>query len=284
MTQGKHISVVIPNYNGLDLLKKNFSAVLDCLRDGDEVVVVDDASTDASVSWLTKKYSLKKQSQMKLEGQYKNSSRTLSLRVLVNKTNLRFAKSVNKGVSATSHDLIFLLNNDVSPYKDCLQYLLPYFHSKDVFAVAPLEHEGSKKSGKNVLWFEKGLFVHSKAKDLIAGKTAWVSGGSGLFDKSKWQELHGFDGDFSPAYWEDIDLSFRAKMKGWKVLFEPKSQVNHNHETTNRSTFGVKKIYHMSWTNADKFTWKNGTLSQKIRFIIWKPFWWYRRKKHLNHL
>jgi hypothetical protein len=61
------------------------------------------------------------------------------------------------------------------------------------------------------------------------------------------------------------------------VLFEPKAQVDHNHETTNKSVFGEKKMQEMSWRNAKKFTLKNGTIYQKISFLLWQPYWWWKR-------
>lgn len=118
------------------------------------------------------------------------------------------------------------------------------------------------------------MFIHSRAEDLRSGPTAWVSGGSGVFDKKKWLEIGGFDRLFYPAYWEDIDLSFQARKRGWKVLFEEKAVVDHNHETTNASVFGQRKMEQMSWRNANKFVWKNGDFWQKFAHILWKPYWW----------
>jgi GT2 family glycosyltransferase len=177
-------------------------------------------------------------------------------------------------VRSAQHDLIFLINSDVAPRKNTLRHLTPYFIDKSVFAVGPLEVEHGKKSGKNKLWFERGMFIHSKADNFKSGSTAWVSGGSGLFDKHKWLAIGGFDKLFYPAYWEDIDLSFQARKKGWQVLFEAKAIVDHNHETTNATVFGQRKMEKMSWRNANKFVWKNGDFWQKLAHLLWKPYWW----------
>lgn len=278
-----NISVVIPSYKGVHLYKKNLQAVLDCMRDQDELIVVDDASgpDDDTVAWFEQKFKIKKQSVTPVQetdfyvGGYREANKNLRIVLLVNQKNQRFGASSNRGFAAAQNELVFLINNDVAPYKDCLQYLIPHFDDEKVFAVGCLEHEKHVQEigGRNKLWFERGMFLHSRYKDLSGGETAWASGGSAMFRKSIFEKIGGFDKLYYPAYWEDIDLSFQARKRGFLVLFEPKAQVDHNHETTNKSVFGEKKINEMSWRNARKFTWKNSNLWQKISFLIWQPYW-----------
>lgn len=265
------VSVVIPTYNGLALLQKNLPAVLSCLRAGDELIVVDDASSDATVEWL------------KSTARQLVAAKNSELAIVHNHYNLRFGAAVNKGVQQAKHELIFLINNDVSPRPDVLQQLTLHFNDPQVFAVGCLEIEkdsSNARGGKNKLWFERGLFIHSRAEEFTAGPTAWASGGSAMFDKQKWVQLGGFSKTFYPAYWEDIDLSFRARKKGWQVLFEPKAIVDHNHETTNGDVFGQQRIERMSWRNAHRFVWKNGTIWQKVANLMWRPYWLVRRFYH----
>lgn len=273
-----NISVVIPSYKGVHLYEKNLQAVLDCMRSGDELIVVDDASgpEDDTIAWFEKKFQIKKQQFNDFAadyylGKYKN----LSIVLLVNQTNQRFGASSNRGFAVAQNGLVFLINNDVAPYKDCLQHLVPHFDNPQVFAVGCLEHEThlGEIGGRNKLWFERGMFLHSRYHDMSVGETAWASGGSAMFRKSIFQEIGGFDKLYYPAYWEDIDLSFQARKRGYLVLFEPKAQVDHNHETTNKSVFGEKKMRDMSWNNAKKFTWKNANFWQKISFLLWQPYW-----------
>ncbi|HEX7017960.1 MAG TPA: glycosyltransferase [Patescibacteria group bacterium] len=267
-TQPGKVSAVIPTYNGLHLLQKNLPAVVASLRTGDELVIVDDASSDGTVSWLKEEFKPQKR---------------ITVTILSNPKNLRFAGAVNRGVAAARGEFIFLLNNDVRPQADVLAHLLPAFENENVFAVGCMEIEkqadGSViKGGKNKLWFQRGMFIHSRADNFTSGATAWVSGGSGLFDRQKWLALGGFDSLFYPAYWEDIDLSIRARHKGWQVLFEEMAVVEHVHETTNETVFGQKKIDAMSWKNARKFVWKNGNWWQRVQYLLWQPYWWLKRK------
>jgi GT2 family glycosyltransferase len=280
------VTAVIPNYNGQRLLHRYLPAVISCLRHQDELLIVDDASRDTSVDWLVENYHLQPAETTSRFWQWLGSTthanKTVHIKVLKNKHNLRFGESCNLGVKEASGDLIFLLNNDVKPKPDVLRFLLPYFKDQKVFAVGCAELEPlSPRSteyrlgGKNRLLFEKGMLLHSRATSFESGETAWVSGGSGLFDRQKWLELDGFDRAYYPAYWEDVDLSFRARQRGWSVLFERQAEVEHHHETTNQTTFGQRLIFEMSWRSAQTFLWKNGTSAQKLANILWKPYHWY---------
>lgn len=276
------VSAVIPTFNGQPLLEAHLPAVIKCLGPTDELIIVDDSSNDATVAWLTTTFGLKtrieKAKYFTLESEVATRPAGPTIKLIVNKTNLRFGATVNRGVVLAQGDLILLLNNDVKPQADILTHLLPYFQSAAVFAVGCLEHEKDatgtwKKGGKNKLWFQRGMFIHARADDFKSGETAWVSGGSGVFDRQKWLELGGFDPLFYPAYWEDIDLSFRARQRGWQVVFESRAIVEHHHETTHQSVFGQDKIDAMSWRNANKFVWKNGSFWQKFQHVVWQPYW-----------
>lgn len=278
------VSFIIPTYNGQALLQKNLASVLAAARAEDEVIVIDDASTDQTTQWLTQTYGLKpEQSDVEFEifaSWVKDTADRVKLRLIRNKHNLRFGASCNRAVSLAHHGYVFLINNDVQPTAEVLTHLLPHFEDPQVFAVGCHEieeHQGKISGGKNVLYFARGMFIHNRAEEFSTGETAWASGGSAVFDKQKWSELGGFDPCYYPAYWEDTDLSFRAHQRGWKVMFEAQAVVYHNHETTNNTVFGQTKIEAISWRNARKFVWRNGTSAQKLQFIIWQPYWWLKR-------
>ncbi len=290
----QRVSLVVPTYDGLKLLKKNLSAHLACLHDGDQIIIADDCSRDETEKWLKSKYDLAGPVNLedqwgkfqKIEKDIQIIQKNFHFVYLKNLSNLRFARNCNRAVEQSRYPLILLLNNDVVPQTDILEYLLPHFKQKDIFAVSCYEQEPNlgEIGGKNKLWFEHGLFHHSRADKYCSGPTAWASGGSAMFNRKKWLQLNGFDPRFSPAYWEDIDLSFRAKKHGWKIWFEEKAKVIHDHESTNQDAFGKIRIMEMSWQNADTFTWKNGSFWQKLLFLFFRPYWLYQRKKALENL
>ncbi len=287
-----NVSVIIPTFNGLSLLKKNLSSVLYSLQTGDELVIADDQSQDETATYLIEKYDLKPaeavmgsiaNKHLKVwTANHKQQNNLIKVKLLLSQKNQRFAQNVNNAVDYCTHELMFILNNDAQVKNDTIKCLVDTYQKlrekgNIVFAIGCLEYEGQNnqapKAGKNVLFFEKGMFFHRKASDFDSGATAWVSGGSGLFVKSLWEKLHGFDPNYYPAYWEDVDLSFRARKAGYLVWFEASAVVYHLHESTNAEVFSQSEIIQDSLKHQTYFTWKNGNVWQKIAFLLWRPYW-----------
>lgn len=255
------ISVVIPNYNGEKLLKKNLPKVIEAVsnyKNGQaEIIIVDDASTDKSVSGIKIK--------------------AAHFKILTNEKNLGFSSTVNRGVKEAKGEIIVLLNTDVSPEVDFLEPLLKHFSDKDVFAVGCLDKSVEKdkviERGRGLGQWERGFLIHERG-ETNKTNTLWVSGGSGAFRKSIWDKLGGFNELYNPFYWEDIDLSYRALKSGYKVIFEPKSIVMHFHEEgiiRNKYTpFQVKAI---AYRNQFLFSWENATdYTLRVAQFYWLPY------------
>ncbi len=214
-----NISVIIPNYNGLSLLKANLSsivAILQQYKKGEsELIIVDDASVDESVSYLET---------------VKNESKNISLTILTNAKNLGFSPTVNKAVKKAKGEIVILLNTDVVPEKNFLIPLLSHFKDETVFGVGCMDRsiENGKEvmRGRGIGKWEKG-FLNHQAGSLDKKNTLWVSGGSGAFSKKIWDKLGGLDELYAPFYYEDIDISYRALKSGYKTVFEPEAIVRH---------------------------------------------------------
>lgn len=233
------ISIVIPNYNGRELLEKNLPKVFEAVNNPKnnilEVIIVDDESTDTSVDFLTKNY----KNQIKLIKHTKNRG---------------FASAVNTGVRSSSGDLIVLLNSDVAPSKNFLETVIPIFEDDKVFSVS--FHE--KGYG-----YSKGLFADGYIQQPPGPEvnkispTFYTSGGSGAFRKTVWKELGGMDEKLlSPYYWEDIDLSYRASKRGYTNLWDPNANVVHNHRST-VSKLPQKNVNMIRERNQLLMLWKN---------------------------
>lgn len=241
-------SIVIPNYNGEELLRKNLPRVFEAAgyyRNkgwGDvEVIVVDDCSKDQSIEVL------------------KNFNVTL----VKNSKNLGFSSTVNRGVEESKGEIVVLLNTDVVPEKDFLKPLIEHFSDESVFAVGCMDRSAEGKNilrrGRGVGRWEMGLLVHARG-EVDKTDTLWVGGGSGAFRKTIWQRLGGFDELYNPFYWEDIDLSYRALKSGYTVLFEAKSVVTHEHEKgVIKRVFTEREITTIAYRNQFIFAWKNMT-------------------------
>jgi len=231
---------VIPNYNGEKLLRKNLALLLEAKKDKvnqiKEIIVVDDGSVDKSVSLLRKEFP--------------------EVKLIKHTKNRGFSAAVNTGARTSKGSLILLINNDVIPEKDFLEKALRHFKKKGVFAVSLHEKGYGWARGK----FQDGYILHAPG---VEGKkvqeTFWVNGGSGVFRRDIWMELGGMDENLlSPFYWEDIDLSYRAAKRGYKLLWEPGAIVYHKHETT-IGLFPKKQVERIRERNHLLFIWKNLT-------------------------
>jgi len=239
------ISVVIPNYNGQDLLNKNLPEIISKSKSYDpkiELIVVDDGSTDGSVSYLRNNYpEVKTVKIMKNQG---------------------FSHAVNSGIKASKGDLVVLLNNDVIPKENYLKRSIEYFNDEKVFAVS--FHELGFGWAKG--YFKDGFIGHvGTGETKLSHISFWANGGSAIFRKKYLMELESFDEElFSPFYWEDIDLGYRAWKRGYKVLWEPNSLVLHHHEST-ISKIPVWKKNLVKERNQLLFIWKNITSENLFR-------------------
>lgn len=251
-----NISVVIPNYNGQDLLKKNLPKVHDAVGDA-EIIVVDDASVDGSLETL--------------------DSFKAEIKVIKNEKNLGFSSAANKGIKEAKGEIIILLNTDVIPEKDFLPPLLNHFQDANVFAVGcmdkSIENGEIILRGRGIGQWRRGFLVHSRG-DVNKMNTLWVNGGSGAFRKSIWDKFGGFNELYNPFYWEDIDLSYRALKSGYKIVFEPKSVVVHEHEKgAIKKKFSFFRVKETAYRNQFIFAWKNATdLDLYLLHLLWLPY------------
>ena len=240
------VSIVISNFNGEKLLKKNLPYVLKTTKHKAnkirEIIIVDDASEDDSVKLIKRKFP--------------------EVKLFKHKVNRGFSAVVNTGARSASGKYIALINNDVTPEIDFLEHTLPHFKKKNVFAVSFHEVGYGWAKGK----FEDGFvgFEPGKEGDGVH-ESFWVSGGSRIFRRDVWMKLGGMDEELlSPFYWEDIDLSYRAAKRGYKLLWEPKAKVYHKHETTMK-TLPRRYVARIKERNQLLFMWKNITSPNLFR-------------------
>lgn len=242
------ISVVIPNFNGVELLQKNLPSILSAKENSKnniyEIVVVDDGSTDTSVEYL-------------------NNSFKGKIKLIKHTKNRGFSAAVNTGVRSSAAELILLLNTDVSVGKDFLVGANQIFEKQEkVFAISL--HEKGYGYAKGI--FSDGyinLAMGKEEKKMV--NSFYVSGGSGLFRKSIWKELGGMDEKLlSPFYWEDIDICYRAYKRGYVCLWTPNSHIIHNHEST-VSKIKKSKVDLIRERNQLIVIWKNVHSKNMIR-------------------
>jgi GT2 family glycosyltransferase len=247
------ISVIITNWNGLPILQKNLETIIKNSPEAEEIILADDASQDESIEFAKK-----------IQKKYPK------LKIIAHKENLGFGENSNDAVNQSKGDLIVLLNNDIYPHPKYIANVLKHFDNPNVFGVgfAELGHENWAR-----FYWKDGYLQHEPGiadidQTHISG---WVSGGSSIIRKNIFQKLGGFDTIYRPFYGEDLDLGFRAWKSGYTLLWEPKSIVEHHHETT-MSKFSLNFLNYVKERNRLLNTWRNITdtnlLAQNKLFLI----------------
>jgi GT2 family glycosyltransferase len=222
----KNVSIVIPNWNGRNLLAEYLPSVVAAAHEYRarskaevEVLLIDDGSTDDSVDWLRTNYIAND-----------------VVKIVELGTNAGFLRAVNKGFQAASYELAFLLNNDVRAEKGCIEPLVKHFDDDDAFAVCCRAGRiGSDRldGGGKVGQFDRGFWRVFLNYEAVSEETTeellsfYGSGGYTMYDREKWNELGGFQDILSPNYWEDVEICYRAWKRGWKIKYEPASKVTH---------------------------------------------------------
>jgi len=265
-----NISIIIPNYNGEKILKKNLPKVLDSVKDYKkgyvEIIIPDDPSTDKSGEVIQQFIASIKEKHV--------LGKTCSNR---DKQEGGFSKNVNRGVALSTGDILILLNSDVAPHKDFLSPLLKHFTDPKVFGVGCMDESIEEGKvvlrGRGIASWQRGFLMHSAGK-LDKTNTFWISCGSGAFRKSIWEKLGGLNELYNPFYWEDVDLSYRAVKTGYTIIFEPGSKVVHEHEEgAIKKHFSEYNKIKIVFRNQFTFIWINITDTQLLlSHIFWLPY------------
>ena len=211
------LSVVIPTYNTAAMTLRCVRAI----RGADEVIVVDDGSTDDTVALLS------------------GEARVVSLG-----QNHGFATAANRGVSEARGDLVLLLNSDAIVEPDALRAFVAAFENDPKLGVAGaqlLNEDGSKQwSGGRTPTLPWIVGVVSGAGRLARlfrrrglesprhTRVDWVSGAAMMFRREVWKPLD----ERYLFYCQDIDFCLGARAAGWNVRIVDEARVTHAHGRT----------------------------------------------------
>lgn len=216
-----HASIVIPNWNGARWLRGCLEAVRRQTYQPREVVVVDGASVDESVAIVEREF-----------------PEVLLLRLAENRG---FAGNVNAGIRQAQGGIIALLNNDAEPDPDWLAQLvdrlladpqLGMCASKMVLYDRPeVINSAGDFFGLDGLPGNRGVWEKDEGQydreELVFGACA----GAAAYRRPMLDEIGLLDEAFF-AYCEDVDLNFRAQLRGWRCLYVPTARVRHRLSAT----------------------------------------------------
>ena len=157
------ISVVIPNYNGVTLLENNIPLLIESLEysgESNEIIVVDDYSSDTSKEFLQEHYP--------------------DMRVISNDRNYGFARTCNAGIAAARGEFTCVVNSDVQFKKEYFKNALALLRASKAFATLGDIHnyiDGNWDVHRTagMLEFRRGLIRFKTAPDLDQSRFGWKS-------------------------------------------------------------------------------------------------------------
>ncbi|SMO44734.1 glycosyltransferase family 2 protein [Solitalea koreensis] len=217
------VAVVILNWNGKKYLEKFLPSVTASTYQNLEIIVGDNASSDDSVEFVQNTYP--------------------TVTVLENDQNYGYAGGYNKILERVNADYFVLLNSDVEVASGWIEPVIELMKSDDLIAVAQpklkdynrkeyFEYAGAAGGFMDRFGYPfcRGRIFNTVEKDEGQYNTAseifWASGAA-LFVKKKYFDLaEGLDADLF-AHMEEIDLCWRLKNQGLKVVYCPNSEVYH---------------------------------------------------------
>jgi len=247
------VSIIIPVHNKF---RYTYNCISSILNTGTivpyEIIIGDDMSTDNTR--IIEKY-------------IKN------IIVHSNKIKYNFLMNCNEMAKFSRGKYILFLNNDTKVHKEWLIFLIKLIESDEKIGMVGsklIYPNGKLQEAGGIVWNngECSNFGRGNKFDMpeynYVKEVDYISGASILIRKSIWEKIGGFDKRYSPAYYEDTDFAFELRKFGYKVMYQPKSVVEHYEGITNGNNLssGIKKYQII---NKNKFVekWKNELKNQK---------------------
>lgn len=226
------VSIIIVSYNTKKLLELCLSSIYSSLTIPFEIIVVDNASLDDSVSAVKKKFK--------------------KVILIENKLNLGFAKGCNIGAKLAKGDYLLFLNSDTEIRENSVENMVKTLENKEIAIVGGQLFNKNKSNQYSYgpffsLWT---LLPYLLFGEKVLGgndsrnkkKVDWVSGGFMMIKTTIFRRLEGFDENFF-MYIEDMELCFRASKLGYDTYFIPSAAAQHVGQGSSSRTFAVVYIY-----------------------------------------
>jgi GT2 family glycosyltransferase len=223
MSYAPKVAVVILNWNGKKYLQRFLPSVLSSVWPNLEIIVGDNASTDDSIAFLQQEYP--------------------SVTIIQNDDNYGFTGGYNKVLERVEADYYILLNSDVEVAPGWIAPVINLMESDPKIAVAApkikafdqkeyFEHAGAAGGFIDYLGYPfcRGRMFYEIEQDKgqyqQSGEVFWATGAAMFIKQHCWREAGGFDDRFF-AHMEEIDLCWRLKNIGYKVMYCAESEVYH---------------------------------------------------------
>lgn len=224
------LSVYIPCYNAEKYLDKSIRSLLDQTRPPDEILIIDDGSTDQSVEIASR----------------------FPVKVVRHDRNKGLAAARNTAFRNASHELVGAIDADVYPDKDWLEQLLVHFDDPCVVGTGGRLLEAFRETPADA-WRALQLCQDlGEERIVIEGDSRKCLGGFGtILRKSAVQEIGGYNESYRTNY-EDVDLNGRLVRAGHRLIFEPRAVAYHQRRDT------IPSVIRTAWNWDFYFHYFNG--------------------------
>jgi len=217
-------SIILVSHNGIDYLRACIDSVLQEVTLEDEIIGVDNASRDGGADLVEANWP--------------------QVRLFRNDRNLGFASACNQGAGHAKGDILVILNQDTRVEPGWLRGLLEPLEQDPTIGLVTSKlllmsrPEQIQMCGQDIHFtgfsFGRGLLTTSDGYRRVE-KVGAVSGASFAIRRCLWEQLGGFDPNLF-MYYEDTDLSWRARLAGFSSLFCPDSIAYHDYALTSSPT------------------------------------------------
>ena len=212
------VSVIIPVYNNvLDTLLCIVSLLETAPANWFEIIVADDFSNDATELLISGIGGI--------------------VRHVRQSRNLGFVGNCNMSAKQARGEKIVLLNNDTLVLPGWLENLVEPFGRFDKIGLVGsklINWDGRLQEAGGIFWKDGSAWNFGRGQDVSDPEYNYLkdvdycSGASIAVPTELWQQLTGFEPDYSPAYCEDSDLAFRIREAGYRTLYSPHSELIHH--------------------------------------------------------
>jgi len=239
------VSLIVLNYNGAAVLGRCLGSLVDAMDSSDELIVVDNASSDGSQTTAREFCAA--------------GHRRLFIARDVN----NYIFGLNDGLAAATGAYVGFLNNDNLFDDTSVTRMLAYFDRPTTFAVCPRiirAEDGRDQGALTSGYWERGLIFYKVQPHCDSARgTFFAVGGQSLFDREKLMEVGSIDELLYPMYHEDIELSWRAWKHGYEIRYAPDAMVRHVGHHSSDQVFTADELRTFVRQNEFLTVWKNVT-------------------------
>jgi O-antigen biosynthesis protein len=234
-------SLVVLNYNAREMLLDCVRSLLDAVTSRDEVIVVDNGSSDGSADAVMAAFPTVR---------------------LVRLPKNRYIFGLNDGLAAARGEYVAFCNNDMTVEPNFIEGALSCFTSEDIFAVCSrvLDRYGNDQGTRTAGEWAHGLLIYRPLPHSdVPTNSFFAVGGQSFFRRDLLHRLGSIDELLWPMYHEDIELSYRAWRSGYRVVYAPDSIAHHLGSVTSRRVFTSVQLRSFVRQNELLTVWKDVT-------------------------